>query len=421
MKRGLVWFRNDLRLRHNATLQQALRECDEIVPLYVFDSRHYENTTLGFPKIGAHRAQFIHESVANLRQNIKDRSGALVVQLGHTEEVVRQLHSFYQFDAIYTTAEVTREEKQMERAVENLGLDLQRVWNSTLYHFDDLPMPVEEVPQVYTAFRKKVEKQATIRSEIPTPDIIPVPQNIEEKPLPTLEDLGLSAPEKDGRAVLHFKGGEDEAWLRLEHYFWEGDHLQQYKKTRNGLLGADFSSKFSAWLAQGCIAPVSIYRQVKEYEQQRVKNSSTYWLIFELIWRDFFRFIALKEGNAFFKVPQDFEPKVHPDFEKWRVGATGQDFVDANMQELMHSGYMSNRGRQNVASYLVKDMGQSWYAGALWFESQLIDYDVCSNYGNWAYVAGVGNDPRENRYFNVAGQAERYDGNGEYRGYWLIR
>lgn len=419
MKRGLVWFRNDLRLRHNATLQRAMQECDEIVPLYIFDKNHYQMMDLGFSKIGATRAQFICESVANLQHNIKSRSGALVTQIGYTEEVIRQLHSFYAFDAIYTSAEVTYEEQQLEDKVESLGITLHRVWNSTLYHIDDVPMPIAEIPEVYTAFRKKVEKQAHPKEEIPAPDFIPVPQNIEEKAPPTLSDLGLSLPEKDSRAVLPFKGGEDEAWRRLQHYFWEGDHLQQYKKTRNGLLGADYSSKFSAWLAQGCIAPVSIYRQVKKYEQERVKNSSTYWLLFELIWRDFFRYTALKEGSNFFKIPRHYVPRVQPDFEKWRIGATGQDFVDANMQELLHTGYMSNRGRQNVASYLVKDMGQPWYAGAQWFESQLIDYDVCSNYGNWAYVAGVGNDPRENRYFNVPGQAERYDPQEEYRNYWL--
>ena len=106
-------------------------------------------------------------------------------------------------------------------------------------------------------------------------------------------------------------------------------------------------------------------------------------------------------------------------FDLWAAGQTGTPFIDANMRELNATGFMSNRGRQNVASYLVKDLGVSWLMGAEYFESQLIDYDVCSNYGNWNYVAGVGNDPREDRYFNIITQAKRYDENGDYVRTWL--
>ena len=104
--------------------------------------------------------------------------------------------------------------------------------------------------------------------------------------------------------------------------------------------------------------------------------------------------------------------------ERWRTGTTGDDFVDANMRELLFTGFISNRGRQNVASYLVHQLKQDWRKGAAWFESLLIDYDVCSNYGNWMYAAGVGNDPRD-RIFNTRKQASMYDGDGGYRRLWL--
>jgi deoxyribodipyrimidine photo-lyase len=106
-------------------------------------------------------------------------------------------------------------------------------------------------------------------------------------------------------------------------------------------------------------------------------------------------------------------------FEKWKTAKTGFPFIDANMRELMQTGYMSNRGRQNVASFLVKDLKVNWLMGAEYFESFLIDYDVCSNYGNWAYVAGVGQDPRENRHFNIFSQSEKYDHNASYMKHWL--
>jgi deoxyribodipyrimidine photo-lyase len=247
--------------------------------------------------------------------------------------------------------------------------------------------------------------------------------------IPEIYELILFSepPTKDSRSVLNFKGGETEALVRLKTYFWEGDHLKTYKETRNGLLGADYSSKFSAWLALGCISPRYIYEEVKRYETERIANDSTYWLVFELLWRDYFRFVALKFGTRLFKVTgikNDFQKKWKRDkvlFQKWVNGQTGVPLIDANMIELQQTGFMSNRGRQNVASYLTKDLGIDWTWGAAYFESLLLDYDVCSNWGNWNYVAGVGNDPREDRYFNIAKQANTYDPKGDYVRQWLPR
>jgi deoxyribodipyrimidine photo-lyase len=218
---------------------------------------------------------------------------------------------------------------------------------------------------------------------------------------------------------MEVKGGEEPALGRLRSYFWEKDLLIVYKETRNGLLGMDYSSKFSPWLALGCISPRTIYEEVKKYERERKKNESTYWMIFELVWRDYFRFIAKKHGDKIFHVAgirnqADSWRRDMAQFERWTEGLTGVPFVDANMRELKQTGFMSNRGRQIVASYLVNDLGIDWTWGASYFESQLIDYDPCSNWGNWMYVGGVGNDPRENRYFNILRQAKNYDRNGEY-------
>ena len=103
--------------------------------------------------------------------------------------------------------------------------------------------------------------------------------------------------------------------------------------------------------------------------------------------------------------------------QAWCNGKTKHEFINSNMNELNKSGWMSNRGRQNVASYFAKDLKINWIIGAAYFESMLIDYDVHSNYGNWMYVSGVGNDPRD-RKFNVRLQAERYDSNGKYQRMW---
>ena len=244
-------------------------------------------------------------------------------------------------------------------------------------------------------------------------------------PVPGLADLGYQAPERDERAVWQFKGGETEGLKRMHHYFWEADALRNYKETRNGLLGADYSSKFSPWIALGCLSPREVYWEVKKYESERIANDSTYWLVFELLWRDYFRFMFKKYGNKFFhktgfkgqQLPE--APNQEELFERWKNGQTGVPFIDANMHELNATGFMSNRGRQNVASYLVKDLKVNWTWGAAYFEEKLIDYCPASNWGNWAYVAGVGNDPREDRYFNIAKQAQTYDPKGAYVAYWL--
>jgi deoxyribodipyrimidine photo-lyase len=246
--------------------------------------------------------------------------------------------------------------------------------------------------------------------------------------LPILAELGLETgletPKFDSRAVMPFKGGETEGIKRLQQYFWDKNCLKAYKQTRNGMLGADYSSKFSPWLAMGCLSPRYIYEQVQDYEHQRIKNDSTYWLVFELLWRDYFRFICAKHGNKIFYLSglQGVEIPWKEDWERfdlWRQGMTGYPLVDANMRELAATGFMSNRGRQNVASFLTKNLGINWQMGAQWFESLLIDYDVCSNYGNWNYTAGVGNDARGFRFFNILKQSKDYDRQGNYVKHWL--
>jgi deoxyribodipyrimidine photo-lyase len=191
------------------------------------------------------------------------------------------------------------------------------------------------------------------------------------------------------------------------------------------LLGSDYSTKLSPWLAIGSISPRYIYSKIKEFEALHGANDSTYWLVFELLWRDFFRFMFKKHTNKLFLINgicKTLKHKSNTNLYKlisWVNGETGNDFVDANMKELKYTGFMSNRGRQVVASFLINDLEIDWRYGASYFEQELIDYDVCNNWGNWAYIAGVGNDPKSSRYFDTVKQASEYDKKGEYRKKWL--
>ena len=427
-KRILIWYRNDLRVHDREAIYEALRQKAEIIPIYCFEERQFATTSFGFPKTGNFRAQFLIESVANLRSSLQKLGSNLIVRQGLPEKIIPTIAEQLKVDQVYYSREVTAEEKQVEQKVKKAlsanKIKTKSFWESTLYLLEDLPFKINQIPELYTNFRKQVEKKSAIEEAIAVPKKLPSLPEIELGEIPTLKELGLETPEFDKRSVLKFKGGETEAIKRLQDYFWQQDCLKEYKETRNGMLGANYSSKFSPWLALGCISPRYINDQVIKYEIERVKNNSTYWLIFELIWRDFFRFIVAKHGNQVFKIEglQRVEIPWKEDwqrFDLWREGKTGYPLIDANMQELAATGFMSNRGRQNVASFLTKNLGINWQMGAEWFESLLIDYDVCSNWGNWNYTAGVGNDARGFRYFNIPKQAKDYDPKGNYIKHWL--
>ncbi|MEM1093707.1 MAG: DASH family cryptochrome [Bacteroidota bacterium] len=425
----IVWFRNDLRVADHEALHRAAATGQPVLPVYCIDPRHYRTTRWGTQKTGAHRARFLLESLADVRTSLQRLGSDLAVRSGKPEDVIPELVKAHGVTAVYVHEEITQEEDDVQRAVEDavapLGAQVDYFWGHTLVHVDDLPMPSDAIPKVFTPFRKRVEKGGLIvRDLFPAPTALPsLPDGLDAGAIPTLDDLGLTVPTVDDRAVLPFRGGEQAAWDRVRTYIWDHDELKRYKETRNGLLGADYSSKFSAWLAAGCISPRALYYEVKRYERERVKNNSTYWLVFELLWRDFFRFVGLRFGDKLFYRSGPMNRSIkwrtyQPDFEKWATGQTGIPFIDANMRELNATGFMSNRGRQNVASFFSKNLSLDWRMGAAYFEEQLVDYDVTSNWANWAYGSGVGNDPR-NRFFNIVGQAERYDPEGTYVKTWI--
>jgi len=428
--RTLHWFRNDLRLDDNPALAEALRS-DEMVPVVVLDDRFWAKDRWGHVKTGPFRTRFLLESIADLKLAVEERGGALLIRRGQPEEILPALMKEHACTRLTAQAEHTPEELEIEAAVERAvgaaGGLCSWIEGHTLYHPDDLPMDLVALPDIFTQFRKKVEKLSEVRECIPAPERLTTPADLTSNAVPDLveflESTGQTMPPVDSRSVLPFKGGASEARARLKHYFWDTKKLAVYKKTRNGLVGSDYSSKFSPWLAHGCISPRRIASEVHRFEDTVEANDSTYWLVFELIWRDYFRFVAMKYGSRIFhrkalKPDSANRGMQRPAFEAWKEGRTRDAFVNANMRELARTGFMSNRGRQNVASYLVHDLGIDWRLGASWFEHMLLDYDPASNAGNWIYVAGVGNDPRPNRKFNTQRQAEMYDGDGKYQTLW---
>jgi len=427
-KNILVWFRNDLRIEDNEILLEACEKATHVIPIYIFDTRYFQNNIQSIQKTGILRTQFILESVADLKSSLQKLGGDLLILLGKPEDIIPEIAIKYAVEAVYHHREVASEETEISTLVEDalwkLKINLKHFIGHTLYHKEDLPFPIKNIPDIFTAFRKKVERESSVRVCFKSPTKITVPDSLETSSLPTLNELDFTAC-ADTTVAANFKGGESEGLKRLNYYLWETDLIKKYKLTRNGLLGSDYSSKLSPWLAAGCLSPRSIYWEIKKYETERGANESTYWLIFELLWRDYFRFMFKKHGTKYF-LETGFKNKTQAVadnqealFELWKNGETGIPFIDANMKELSQTGYMSNRGRQNVASFLIKDLNVNWLLGAAYFEEKLIDYSPSSNWGNWAYIAGVGNDPREDRYFNIIKQATEYDSKAEYVKHWL--
>lgn len=425
-KNSLVWLRNDLRLEDHYAFYNASQDSDRLVAYYSFDPSHYRDTPWGFRKTGDFRVQFLIETLHQLKRDLAQKSITLIIDNQPPHIGIIDWVEKLEITTLYFQEEWTQEEK-IEEIELRKALPPEVIVNSHydqfLFHPEDLPLAVGDLPEVFTEFRKKCEKECKVRACFPEISKLKESNLLEKQfPIPSLESLGYSPRETHPHSAFPFKGGSLAASDRIEHYLWKTEKLSFYKQTRNGLLGTDYSSKFSAWLANGSMSVRKLYWEVVAYEREIKKNQSTYWMIFELIWRDYFKYISLKHGDKIFHLGGIKNMEYHwyrkqSVLDDWIAGRTREPFVNANMIELKKTGWMSNRGRQNVASYFAKELLMDWRIGACYFESQLIDYDVHSNYGNWMYVSGVGNDPRD-RKFNVQLQAERYDEGGKFQRLW---
>jgi deoxyribodipyrimidine photo-lyase len=441
------WFRlGDLRLHDNPALDRSAKICTQtkskLVPVFCFDPRIFGDSArseFGSLKCGSRRAKFVLESVEDLRRSLVSKGSNLVVAHAKPEDLFSNLlidMKEFKTNVVYQD-EVCSEERTVERAVKKLFASSEAVWGSTLYELKDLPYAsgLADLPDTFTRFRNEVEKKCKINSPLQIPKEMPFPSTrdlpalkVHMSYMPTLEDLGytqeqcLEVAESDPRGVMEFKGGETAALARVKDYIWDKDLLRTYFDTRNGMIGADYSTKFAPWLAHGCLSPRYVARECQKYEEARVANKSTYWVVFELYFRDYFKFFALKHGKNMFSpggtIESDQEWKHYEkNVRAWIEGRTGFPLVDANMRELAATGFMSNRGRQNVCSFLALELNQDWRYGADYFESVLLDYDVHSNWGNWCSGAGM-TGGRLNR-FNIVKQSKDYDQHGDYVRHWL--
>nr|BAM46126.1 cryptochrome DASH [Lentinula edodes]BAM48913.1 cryptochrome dash [Lentinula edodes] len=529
-------FRRDLRISDNPIfhhLQKHPQFC-HILPLYILPPNQIEvsgflqdpkleshypqaRSRLGkFWRCGPHRAKFLAESIWDLKESLKHRGSDLIVRVGRMEDVVGQILKRKEFQgkvgAVWMTkdwaSEEVNEELRIERAVkkEGDGKIEWKVWDGEEMLLNDNDFSTSDpaqVPDVFTSFRKSFEP---LRDNIRVPhcsthsNLPPIPPKVPTQAAPftiptslddfisslqkPVQDCGLGPPilKPQGASTAHpFIGGETSAHERILHLLVSGS-LSTYKDTRNGLLGEDFSTKLSAYLALGCVTARQANAYMVAFEDGKDlpdfgirlntevnlanakgfgkgENKGTAAVRFELLWRDYMRLCMRKFGSELFSIegfgersrrrgPEDVQyrknkpnsdisyhwsnlssPETRCAFDRFIRGETGTGLIDASMRELALTGYTSNRTRQNCASFLAKWLGIDWRLGAEWYECMLIDHDVANNWGNWAYVAGVGNDPRgrdasggggtEGRKFNPVKQAWDYDRNGDYVKAWI--
>jgi len=209
---------------------------------------------------------------------------------------------------------------------------------------------------------------------------------------------------------------------RIQHYFYDTNCPSTYFETRNGMINVDDSSRFSPSLACGALDVKYLYNEIKNYEKRNGANKSTYWLVFELLWREFFYWHYQNWQRKYFSLNGINGPDNYTEFEVYNIASLKQmsphKFWQSALKELKQTGFQTNRTRQLFASFWIHELGLEWRSGAKLFEDHLIDYDVYSNWGNWMYIAGVGVDARGGRKFNIESQIKRYNPKGEYYAKW---
>ena len=496
-------LRRDLRVADNPIFHEISKLANQsqtpfthVLPVYVFAAQQLEvsgfikgdekspypeaRSEIGkFWRCGPHRARFLAQSVWDLKDDLKSRGSDLVLRAGLIGDVLDDLLEGFaknehdsEVVGVWMTeedgVEERREEKAAKRATQKRGIDF-KLWYDEKYYIDDRDVPFsdpQKYPDVFTAYRKAVEPlRDAPRKTLPTPNSLPAlpksyPPQKQPFEIPEFYDVVLEALQKPlkakpmldepmrwpsgAQASYPFDGGSKPGHKRIQHLLSSGA-MTRYKDTRNGLLGLDYATKLSAWLALGSITARQVHWQIYDFEEGKNdqykgsegygkgENKGTAAVRFELLWRDYMRLCTKKFGphlfreagfrqdeNYTWKTPSKENPELQEELDRFLQGTTGTGLIDASQRELYLTGYTSNRARQNVASYLSKHLNINWKIGAEWYESLLLDYDLSSNWGNWQYVAGVGNDPRgEARVFNPVKQAYDYDSQGEYVKTWM--
>ena len=407
----LYWLTDDLRLQDNPTLAAAAgdRTLDLV---FCIDERMFLTDSFGNRRLGKHRWRLLRQSLLDLRENLVEYGQKLNVLSGNPRKVIEELLASRDFGRIIRSRQHALHESTDWRYLRAQYTDIvfSEYDSSTLYQQSSIDFG-RTFPTTFSQFRRSLDAVA-FRPHISAPKALPNPSThrYDDQPIELADESPL------------ITGGSAAGIEHLRLYF-KTRAASTYKETRNALAGERFSTGFSPWLALGCVSPMQVFEELNAYEDVHGGNESTQWILFELMWREFFRWHAKHHGARLFEFTGIAEKRpltsfYRERFLKWCTGNTPWPIVNACMTELRETGFLSNRGRQIVASCLVNELALDWRCGAGYFEETLIDHDLCSNWGNWQYIAGVGPDPRGGRHFNLEKQADNWDADGQYRERW---
>lgn len=403
---GLYWFTQDLRIQDNVLLRKAASEVDKLICLYCMPPfSEFLHQYAQENQFGEKRSLFLQQSLQSLHSSLRTFNQTLVITALKPYSVIHSLMKVHHVTHLYSDAFAGSDEQQVfDRIRQDFPeRKFTQISVRSVFQQKDLPFQLGQLPQTFTQFRKKIE---ALSKPKPSRELLTLPRAIDVQ----IEQWPLTGQHNE---TALFAGGEQAAIEHCRRYF-ESTLASRYKETRNGLDGMDYSTKFSPWLALGCLSPKTILEYLAGFECTHGANDSTYWIYFELLWREYFYWLARKRKVALFHFSslQSSSPLARfcpKRFLDWKQGKTSFPIVNACMHQLLETGYMSNRGRQLVASCLIHELQLDWRYGAAYFETQLVDYDVASNWGNWQYLAGVDGDPRGSRRFNLEKQTEFYD------------
>lgn len=368
----LYWFRNDLRLHDNPAFALACARASQLIPVYC--RAPAATTEWGFARVGPHRQSFTASALQGLQQQLQARHSDLFILDGEASEVLPALAAEVGASGVIGEDIAAPEEQQQVQQLQAQGLTVETVWQSSLLDLTDLTQLIERQPASFTVFRQRIEGSGL---RIPPPldtlqQLPPLPASLPSQGIPSSRATeGHNDPRSSFPYATTACDGAETAALQHLYQYLERKLPHSYKQTRNGLSGLDFSSKFSPWLATGALSARTIHAALQQFEQVHGANEGSYWLWFELLWRDYFRFIHLQYGKRLYHYQglsneQGFAPKPATQIKaltRWCTGQTGEPLVDAGMRELAATGYLSNRLRQIVASYWIHDLGGDWRGG----------------------------------------------------------
>ncbi|WP_327237424.1 DNA photolyase family protein [Streptomyces sp. NBC_01317] len=405
MSVAVVLFTSDLRVHDQPVLRAALRGADQVVPLFVRDEGV---RAAGFD--APNRLAFLADCLGSLDAGLRQRGGRLVVRTGDAVDqvcrVVRESGARRVHVAAGVSRYATAREERLRTALRGIGcaLDVQDAVVTALPPGQITPAGGDAFAVFTPYFRRWSETR--LREVLAAPRTVRVP-DVASDPLPERADAGQISPGLP-------EGGETVARKRLTA--WLADGIESYEDRHDDLPG-DATSRLSPYLHFGCLSPVEAVHRAREK-----RGAGAEAFVRQLAWRDFHHQVLAARPEVSWS---DYRPRGdrwrsdRQEIAAWREGRTGYPVVDAAMRQLTHEGWMHNRGRLLVASFLTKTLYVDWRVGARHFLDLLVDGDVANNQLNWQWAAGTGTDTRPGRVLNPVTQALRFDPKGDYVRRWV--